>query len=65
MKKLRVAAPQLGPTPKTQEAKSDDGLMTDLIIVSDCVYMWERTVMVHTAETETATTPYYYKVIQP
>ena len=28
-----------------------------------CVYMWERTVMgisVHTAETETATTPYYY-----
>ena len=28
---------------------------------SDCVYMWERTVMgisVHTAETEMATTPY-------
>ena len=31
--------------------------------LSDCVYMWERTVMgisVHTAETEMATTPYYY-----
>ena len=30
-------------------------------ILSDCVYMWERTVMgisVHTAETEMATTPY-------
>ena len=29
---------------------------------SDCVYMWERTVMgisVHTAETEMAKTPYY------
>ena len=31
-------------------------------ILSDCVYTWERTVMgisVHTAETETATPPYY------
>ena len=31
-------------------------------ILSDCMYMWERTVMgisVHTAETEMATTPYY------
>ena len=30
-------------------------------ILSDCVYMWERTVMgisVHTAETEMAKTPY-------
>ena len=32
-------------------------------ILSDCVYMWERTVMgisVHTAETETAKTPTTY-----
>ena len=31
-------------------------------ILSDCTYMWERTVMgisVRTAETETATPPYY------
>ena len=38
-------------------------------IRSDCMYMymWEKTVMgisVHTAETEMATTPYYYYYVR-